>query len=809
MSDLNLLDKNPITWRQRLARLRGSTIQHDLRPYARHLSEVDHLGTKLRALSNPDLEARGARLLAAARQGAPIPELMPQTFALVREVARRTLGLYPYDVQVLAALALQEGNIVEMQTGEGKTLAAVMPATLCGLTGRGIHILTVNDYLARRDAQWMDPIYRALGLSVGWIEETMSPAERQLAYRADVTYVTAKEAGFDYLRDLQCTHRDDLVHREFHCALADEADSLLIDEARVPLVLAGNAERVTSRAPQLARLVQRLEPEVDFRQEEYHRNVELTEVGIDRVERELDCPNLMAEEHYEVLTELNCALHAHTLLHRNDDYIVRAGRIELVDELTGRVAEDRHWPDGLQAALEAKEGLERQADGQILNSITLEHLLSRYPRLCGMTGTAQSAASELHDLYGLGVVVIPTHQPRVRRDRRDLIFTHREAKERALVEEIHRVHATGRPILVGTASVRESERLADRLEETGVPCRVLNAKNDADEARIIAAAGSLGAVTVSTNMAGRGTDIRLGGEDEANRQTVVELGGLYVLGTNRHESRRIDLQLMGRAGRQGDPGETRFFVSLGDDLLERYGIRQLIPRRWLPPPQDEPIDHPVVRREIDRAQRIVEGQNLEIRRTLWRYAQPIEEQRIKLHEKRGSLLFGRQPELWRQRPERFRQLAEEVGEDIVHRAETTVTLHHIDRAWSEHLAGVAHLREGIHLVGLGGEDPLTSFQVRTAKSFHELRTEIDDAVLAALDRAVVHRGAIDLAELGIKGPSSTWTYIVGDDPFRHQLGRMLTGPGQTTMAIGAAAMAAPLLILWALADKLYRKRRKP
>ncbi len=804
-----------LSWRQRLAQLRGSVTEFDLRPYAAPLAEIEQVGREITRLSDAELLARSRGLIAEVQGNGiatnPPPDaellepLLPRAYALMREAAARTVAMRPFDVQVVAAVALHRGKVIEMQTGEGKTLAATLPAYLNALTGQGVHVLTFNDYLAQRDAEWMGPIYRLLGLTGGWVREGMPPPQRQAAYRADITYVTAKEAGFDLLRDLRCTTTQDLVHRPFHFALVDEADSILIDEARVPLVLAGSVDRDAPDASRLAHLAHHFEAGVDFTIEEYSRNVELTERGYDRAEDELACGNLLTEANLGLLTELNCALHAQTLLRRDVDYIVRDGRIELIDEFTGRVADDRNWPDGLQAALEAKEGIERGADGQILGSITLEHLLAGYSRLCGMTGTAQSAADELHELYHLGVVVIPTHRPLIREDQPDRIFTHRDAKDQALVAEIERTHAMGRPVLVGTLTVAESERLASRLS---VPCQVLNAKNDADEAAIIAAAGALGAVTISTNMAGRGTDIRLGGADEADRDPVVALGGLYVIGTNRHESLRIDLQLRGRAGRQGDPGASCFFICLEDPLLERYGIRDLIPPKLVPKMQSAPIENPIVRREVARAQRIVEGQNREIRRTLWRYATPIEDQRRKVHVRRQALLTGGRPALWRSQPERYAELIAAVGEDEVIRTETAITLFHTDRLWSEHLGAIASLREGIHLVSLSGEDPLTVFQLQTAESFHHIQPAVDEAVLAALDHVVTRDGRLDLDEIGLEGPASTWTYIVNDDPFRNQLGRMLTAPGHSTMAMAAAAMVGPLLILWGLIDKYYRKRAR-
>jgi preprotein translocase subunit SecA len=802
--------QSPIGWRQRLARLQGSPVAFDLRAYADELAEIGRLGQDVERLSDGEIEARARELRSSGAAGGPALDAMRAAFfALARDASRRAIGLRPFDVQMLAALALDRGHIVEMQTGEGKTLAAVMPAALRALTGQGAHVLTFNDYLARRDAEWMGPVYAMLGLSVGFVQQGMTPEERRRAYLADVTYVTAKEAGFDHLRDLLATDREALVHRPFHFALVDEADSLLIDEARVPLVIAGSVGREVSSAPRLAALVASLTPGVHFDTDEYGRDVELTEAGVEQVERALGVGHLHDAENYGVLTELNCALHAQVLLRRDVDYIVRDGRIGVIDEFTGRVVADRHWPDGLQAALEAKEGVERQPDGRILGSITLQHFVQGYTRLCGMTGTAQIAAQELRALYGVDVVVLPTHRPMIRVDHPDVVFTHRDAKERAVVEEVRSVHASGRPVLVGTLTVEESERLAARLRDAGLACAILNAKNDAMEARLVAGAGAVGAVTISTNMAGRGTDIRLGGEDEAARDQVVALGGLYVIGTNRHESRRVDLQLRGRAGRQGDPGESRFFVSLEDDLLVRYGLEALIARRVVTGRRDEPLDHPVLRGEIARVQRIIEGQNVEMRKTLWRYASAIEQQRREVMDLRQAILHGDEvPDVWNRAPERRRALVGEAGEDAVRRAERTITLFQIDRAWRDHLALAADLREGIHLVALGGQDPLVRFTSEVKLAFARMEDAIDRAVLGVLPDVRVSGGRIDLDGLGLKGPSSTWTYLVNDDPFRNQIGRMLTGAGRTSIAIYAAVVMMPLLLLWGLVDRVLRKRPK-
>ncbi|MGH9937097.1 MAG: accessory Sec system translocase SecA2, partial [Blastocatellia bacterium] len=645
-----------VRWMRRLEEWRGlERVEEDLTPYEQALREINRQGEDFARKKNEQLREIAASLRERARGGSSSDELLVEVFALAREAADRALGLRPFDVQMMAGVALHQGKLIEMRTGEGKTLAAVAPACLNALAGRGVHVLTFNDYLARRDAAWMGPVYRFLGLSVGAVQEGMSADARRAAYAADVTYATAKEAGFDFLRGGLCRAPGELVHRPFNFAVIDEADSILIDEARVPLVIAGERPSSQTSPYRIAEVVAALASGEDWETDENDRNVSLTERGVDLVEVALGCGDLYDAENYLLLIEVNQSLHARALLRRDVDYIVRDSRIELVDEFTGRVMDDRRWPDGLQAALEAKEGLAIRPGGRILGSITLQHFLKHYPRLSGMTATAQPAAEELEDFYGLKVVSIPPNRPCVREDLPDVIFTHKGAKHRALIAEISRAHAAGRPVLVGTSSVEESESLARKLSEAGVACRALNAKNDEAEAEIIAEAGAVGAVTISTNMAGRGTDIRLGGTREEERERVVKLGGLYVIGTNRHESRRIDDQLRGRAGRQGDPGTSRFFVSLEDDLMARFGIDNLIPPKIRPAPQDEAIEHPAVRREVERLQRIVEGQNYEIRKTLWRYSSLVEEQRRALQDWRVAALTGEaELELCAERlPERY------------------------------------------------------------------------------------------------------------------------------------------------------------
>lgn len=522
------------------------------------------------------LQAESLRLKKEASSGTPLDELLVDAYALVCEAAKRQLGLQPYDVQIMAAIALHERFLIEQHTGEGKTLSAVMPAYLNALTGEGVHVLTFNDYLANRDAHWMGPIYRFLGLTVKSVQAGRSLSEKQEAYAADITYVTAKEAGFDYLRDTIALNEADTVHRPFHYVIVDEADSLLLDEARVPLVIAGEPGFSESDGTRFAEVARQLEQDAHYEFDEFKRNVYLNEAGSAKAEELLACGNLYESYNTYLLSSLNCALHAESLLKRDVDYIVRDGKIELIDEYTGRVAENRHLPDRLQAALTAKEGLQPSAGGKILGTITLQHFLSLYPKICGMTATAHVSAMEFEDIYALQVVQIPPNRPNIRVDHPHRIYTHKEAKFKALVHEISSVHRVGRPILIGTSSVEESDRLAEALAVAGVPCHVLNASNDAEEADIIAKAGEIGAVTVSTNMAGRGVDIRLGGGNLAQAEIVAKLGGLYVIGTHMNESVRIDNQLRGRSGRQGDPGASVFFISLEDELLLRFGINQAI-----------------------------------------------------------------------------------------------------------------------------------------------------------------------------------------------------------------------------------------
>jgi preprotein translocase subunit SecA len=786
-------------------KLRGVPIEWDLSSYQKTLAQIN--AYDLENASDSKLKRTSARLIEQARLGVPLDVLLVEAFALARETAWRTIGLRPFDVQVVAGIVMHQGKLAEMNTGEGKTLAAVLPAYLNALSGKGVHIHTFNDYLARRDASWMEPIYTFLGLSVGCTQEGMSHSERKKAYAADITYSTAKEAGFDYLRDHLCYDPENLVHRDFNFVIVDEADSILIDEARIPLVIAGSTGLPKAEPGNLAQIAKSLKEDIDFESDEGKRNIYLTHSGLKKIEKILGCKNLHAPENLDLLTKANQALHAEFLLHRDIDYIVRKGKIKIVDEFTGRVVEDRHWPDGLQAAVEAKEKLRLGSGGSILGSITLQHFLQLYPKISGMTATAQSAADELLRFYNLKVVVLPPHRPCIRKDLPDLVFTHKEAKIKTLIREIKHEHKNQRPILVGTSSVEESEELARVLKDADISCQVLNAKNDELEATIIAQAGAPGAVTISTNMAGRGTDIKLGGNQEQQRDAVVELGGLYVIGTNRHESLRIDLQLRGRAGRQGDPGSSRFFICLEDNLIERYGLRKLLPRKYHDLKQDDSIDHPLVNREISRGQRIIEGQNFEIRKTLWKYSILVEKQRKIIQERRQEILldgsdFGF---LEKKTPQRFSELKSLMEKVRIQSIEKAITLFQIDRCWAEHLALIADVREGIHLASVGGKSPVQEFHKIVDTEFHRLEKKIDDAIVHTFLSLPVSEKGIDLDKQGIRGPSSTWTYLITDNQFGLWVG-LLQGSNIGATAVAAGAFG-PLYILLGLVQRFYGKKK--
>ncbi len=643
---------------------------------------------------------------------------LDETVAIVAVVAARVIGLEMFDVQLRGALALARGRIAEMQTGEGKTLTSTAAVAWYAREGAGVHVMTVNDYLARRDAQWMGGIYRFLGFSVGCVQQNSSPEERRRAYACDITYATANEIGFDYLRDNLALHLEDRVHRPFHAALIDEADSILIDEARIPLVLAGGEEDEEVLARRADPLARRFRRGLDYTLDEFGRNIALTDAGGQLAEQHFQCGNLYAEENLAIYTAIHNAIHAHALLRRDVDYVVKDAAIESVDQFKGRIAHDRRWPAGLHTALEAKERLPFRKQGRVLASITLQNLVALYPEICGMTGTAATQAGEFLKFYDLDVEVIPPNRKVIRADEPDAVFPTKNAKEETVLEEIRGAHDRGQPVLVGTASVEESERLSARL--TDIPHAVLNARNEEEEAAIVTRAGERGAVTVSTNMAGRGVDIQLG-------DGVAALGGLYVIGMNRHESRRIDHQLRGRSGRQGDPGRSRFFISMEDDLLVRY------------------MGDDQVFAGAEALQRRVEGQNLETRLFLDKYESVIEGQRQRVQQRRDEVLQSAEPEL-----------------------ERLVALRTIDDLWSAYLDAVTDLRSGIHWHSYTGHDPLHSFLTKVDALYRELEERFEPEIAERLEEA--RTKGIDPSQRG-----ATWTYLTTDNPFGDYTQRIVRG----------------------------------
>ena len=642
--------------------------------------------------------------------------------AVTAAVASRVLGLDMFDVQLRGTLALARGSIAEMQTGEGKTLAAVPAIAWYARQGNGVHVMTVNDYLARRDAAWMGEIYRFLGLTVGHVQQGMTAAERRAAYACDITYATANEIGFDFLRDRLALRLEDQVHRPFAAAVIDEADSILIDEARIPLVIAGGDSADSPWAYAADPVVRNFRIPVHCTVDVGSRNVALTDNGIAAVETVFGCGNLYEERNIGLLTAVQDSLHAHALLRRDVDYVVKNGAIEMVDEFKGRIAQDRRWPAGLHTAVEVKEGVAAKRQGMVLGSITLRHLVALYPRVCGMTGTAATQALEFQQVYEMPVEVIPTNRPMIRADHPDAVFATKAEKEAAVLAEIRRLHQNGQPVLVGTGSVEESERLSRALGS--IPHNVLNARNDEHEAAIIAQAGDRGAVTISTNMAGRGTDIRLG-------QGAAEVGGLYVIGTQKHESRRIDNQLRGRSGRQGDPGGSRFYVSLEDDLLVKYGDL-----------------NPELGRDPDTVQRLVEGHHLDARLFLQKYELPIEGQRYRIHANRQAVLEG----------------TNHCDSEL----EQLITLRAIDDLWADYLARVAEFRSsipwldfalaGVPWLTLDRRDPLYEY----AQKIHQWFPEMEAALPGEIARRLAE------AEAGVSDPGergAVWTYLTTDQPF--------------------------------------------
>ena len=763
-------------------------------PLVRRINELERQAT---ALPDDRLAARSADFKQRIANGEPLDALIPEVFATVREVSRRVLAMRHFDVQLVGGVVLHEGRIAEMRTGEGKTLVATLPIVLNALTGRGVHLVTVNDYLARRDADWMGAIYRFLGLSVGVIVHGMDDAERKASYNCDITYGTNNEYGFDYLRDNMKFRLEDMVQRELHYAIVDEVDSILIDEARTPLIISGPAEEATDKYVRVNSLIGYMKKDADYKVDEKARSVLLTEdSGIPKIERLLGVENLYDPRNIEILHHVNQALKAHVLFKRDVDYMVKEGEVVIVDEFTGRLMPGRRWSDGLHQAVEAKEGVKIENENQTLATITFQNYFRMFEKLAGMTGTADTEAVEFKQIYNLDVVVIPTNQPMIREDHGDQIYKTEREKFQAVLDEAKRLYEEKRPVLVGTVSIEKSERLSALLSRHGIPHNVLNAKHHEKEAQIIAEAGQPGKVTIATNMAGRGVDIKLG-------EGVVEKGGLHIVGTERHESRRVDNQLRGRAGRQGDPGSSRFYLSLEDDLLRIFGSDRISPiMSKLGMEEGEPIEHNLINKAVENAQKKVEAHNFDIRKHLLEYDDVMNKQRTVIYDLRKDVLAGEDlremvmemtgevaedlarrfsddkeyPEQWdlaalrdatyAQFGYRFEHPAEDVpkltqasladkvreeaeaayarkekeyGSDAMRYLERMFLLSTIDALWKDHLLSMDHLKEGIGLRGYAQKDPLKEYQREGFDMFADLVFRIKEESLKRLFHVKVQR----------------------------------------------------------------------
>jgi preprotein translocase subunit SecA len=748
---------------------------------------MNALEPEIQKLSDAELRAKADEFKARLADGATLDDILEEAYAVVREVAWRTLEMRHFDVQLIGAMVLHEGRIAEMKTGEGKTLASTPSVYLNALAGRGVHVVTVNDYLARRDAAWMGPIYDALGIRVGVIQAMMPEPERRAAYECDVTYGTNSEFGFDYLRDNMAVRLEDCVQREHYYCIVDEVDSILIDEARTPLIISGVPEAAADTYYRFARIVPTLRKGEDYEVDEKHRTVAPTESGVDKVEKALGIENLYLDVHGQLVNHFIQALKAHALFHLDQEYIVRDGEVLIVDEFTGRVLEGRRYSEGLHQAIEAKEGCKIREENQTLATITLQNYFRLYEKLAGMTGTASTEANEFARIYKAEVVSIPTHRPMVREDQNDVVFKTKDAKFAAVAEDIVECHERGQPVLVGTISVEVSEMLSGLLTKRGVPHNVLNAKHHEREAEIIKDAGQRGVVTIATNMAGRGVDIKLG-------EGVTELGGLYVLGTERHESRRIDNQLRGRSGRQGDPGRSRFYLSAEDELIRIFsGDRMYKILDRLGPGDDLPIEAKILTRTIEGAQKKVEEQNFNIRKRVLEYDDVLNKQRQVIYAERRRVLEGEDlseqardwvaevlvaqvdqfcPEGVPQdewdidglltslatfypvsvsakdvdldeidREELLNRLEDDAidqydrrevqlnaidpeNPDLMRQLERWVLLQTIDVRWREHLYNMDYLREGIHLRALGQKDPLSEYRLEGGLMFDEMMDDV-------------------------------------------------------------------------------------
>ncbi len=729
-------------------------------------------------------------------------ELVIHAFALVKEAVYRVLGICPYDVQVIAGIAMYQNTIIEMKTGEGKTLAAVFPICLNALSGHKVDVLTANDYLAKRDCEWMGEIYRYFGLRAGSIHESMPRSQRKVVYENDIVYLTVKEAGFDYLKNFLCEDQEDYISRSFDCALIDEADSILIDEARIPLVIAGNVqEEVRTNPFFLVDFIKSLKDKEDYEISDFDTIIALTETGIDKCEVFLSIDNLYSAENVSYLANITYALEAEYLYQKDVDYIVKNQKVYQVDALTGRIAENRQWPKGLQEAIEAKEKINPKAESKIIAQISIENYIKLYQSVSGMTGTIVSSADEIYDKYDFDIVEIPTAKKCIRVDHEDGLYLTREAKIKAVLEEIRIMHQKNRPVLIATSSIKESVELAEHLKAIHIECRILNAKNNELEAGIVAEAGDLGAVTVSTNMAGRGTDIKLGGKNELHKDEVRKLGGLYVIGTNRHNSLRIDLQLRGRAGRQGDCGESKFFISLEDELLTRFGLSKYIPKDIMLDAKDDPIEIRAIKRQVDVAQRIAQGNDRKIRSNITNYSMLLESHRQNITSLREDILLGRyKKEIMKDNlPARYEKIRSKVGEVSIKKAEQQILLFLINQYWTYYLEEAAFLRQTITLENIGNHNPLIEHDKILSNNYREMLDSIYTETVQILSHVNISENGIDKKAEGLSAPSSTLTFLLEDSPEAWGL--------DNTFAM-ASLFLGPLLIPFMIYKKRWNQKKK-
>ncbi|AQT85112.1 protein translocase subunit SecA [Paenibacillus larvae subsp. larvae] len=773
----------------------GDSNERELKRYWKVVEEINKLEPTIEALSDEELKGKTAEFRAKLDEGVDIDTLLPEAFAVVREASKRVLGKRHYDVQLIGAMVLHDGNIAEMRTGEGKTLVATLAVYLNALLGKGVHVVTVNDYLAQRDSAEMGQIYEFLGMTVGVNLHDLSHEEKQQAYACDITYGTNNEFGFDYLRDNMVLYKEQMVQRPLYFAVIDEVDSILVDEARTPLIISGQAAKSTDMYYAADRFVSKLKEEEDYTVDIKVKSVALTEAGVEKAERAFGVENLFDHQNITLNHHVTQALKAHAIMKRDVDYVVQDGEVLIVDEFTGRIMTGRRYSDGLHQAIEAKEQLEVQNESMTLATITFQNYFRMYRKLSGMTGTAKTEEEEFRKIYGLDVIVVPTNRPMIRKDHPDVVYKTEKAKFLAVVEEIVKRHKNNQPVLVGTVSIENSELLSELLKRKGVPHKVLNAKHHAQEAEIVSRAGEPGAVTIATNMAGRGTDIVLG-------EGVADIGGLHIIGTERHESRRIDNQLRGRAGRQGDPGSTQFYLSLGDELMKRFGaenIMNMMDRLGME--EDQPIESRLITRAVESAQKRVEGNNFDVRKVVLQYDDVMNQQREIIYKQRLEVLesdnireivegmlnsviervveshtnedipeewdleavadfvnktfFSDEDEqissedIWGKEKEeiieylqeliaqKYDRREEEIGTEFMREFEKVVVLRAVDSKWMDHIDAMDQLRQGIHLRAYGGTDPLREYQFEGFEMFEEMINSIQEEVAMYIMKAHV------------------------------------------------------------------------